>query len=363
MITKNDLIMKKVLSETPHKIVSVCDLASSKIECGKILNIIISRKCNKIFADLVINPIIMFELNDTDLEFDYTRIFNSICVMIGGILIDKLYQNQISIYLANYDLQVVRDKQKVYFPVPIQCMLNGIFGSKCEYHNINLLLEFSKNNIVNYIADIKIQSDLIFFQTQPNLTKVFLSAMFNHYEICELRLTQQPKINYKKILQDIKKNYVGRFTNTIYQNQSVTINNLLSMGGDFFVMNIYLFHMIKKIYLYFEEKNTNVIYKGKGFEHMKFIANKCNILNMSWDELVFESNLANPNLPKGIYQIEWKSEYNDVYKDKSLFYGDDLVVKLDEICIPSSDINLIICAQSINSILYVADMAGLEFYN
>lgn len=61
------------------------------------------QKYNDKQVDLISNPIIIFELNDDDLEFVPERIFNYIGLEIHGNNIDIIYDNQINILQKNMD--------------------------------------------------------------------------------------------------------------------------------------------------------------------------------------------------------------------------------------------------------------------
>lgn len=353
--TPNDLYIKDtLLNNTQHEIISVKNQMSSKVGRDKVLSIVICRECEYSLVDLIINPVVIFELNGTDLEFDYARIFRSIWIGIGGTQIDKLNQNQIMLYLAKYNLKVVCNEQKVFFPIPIQCVLGGLFSSKCMTHDIRFTFDFSNSPIIDCIDNMSLQTDFVMCKTKPDYAK-----------ICDAGIKYYTKNNIakKNNAQDyfFQKYENNGYLSLIYQNQTEICDNLLS-GGDNIKIKLGFNHEVKKIYLYMEDKNTKVIYKGKGFEHLEFIANGYIALEMNWEKMVLESKM-NSNLPNGIYQIDWENKCDEIYKGVSLSRIDSLILMLSEICVPSSNVSLVICADNINYLLYSDNMSGVAFSN
>lgn len=122
----------------------------------------------------------------------------------------------------------------------------------------------------------------------------------------------------------------------------------MTRGNTFdFIANVG-FGEIKCIYLYFQNDNINTIYEKKCFEQVQFILNGRIILCVDYETLVYDSYLSNPNLSKGIYQVDWIK-----YHNKSIIPEDSFVVRIigNNVLIPNISLN--ICADTKNHLVYM----------
>ncbi len=136
----NDLNTKNKITENNNwEIKYLYSFPIKPIGINKYTNInILAYKYGDKPVDLISNPVIIFELGDMNLEFVAERIFSEIKLVIGEFTIDKICQNQITVLQKKYDLAIKKIGSKVFFPLPINCLLksNGIIVSKCNYNTI-----------------------------------------------------------------------------------------------------------------------------------------------------------------------------------------------------------------------------------
>lgn len=133
IITQNNKYETKYLYSYPNSCVKIHT-------GGRFFIDILGHKYGNKIVDLICNSIVIFELNDEDYEFIPERIFENIAIEIGGIQIDKINMNYITILQKKYNLEIKKIGSKVFFPIPINCLLksNGIITSKCMNHGIRL---------------------------------------------------------------------------------------------------------------------------------------------------------------------------------------------------------------------------------
>lgn len=284
---------------------------------GKSFKIRIYPKYDDVCADRIINPLVVFELNNSDIEFDSTRIFKRIVVQINGHDIDSLEEtNQIMIYQKKLGLEVRQIGQKVFFPIPIEC-LNGFIPMPNSI--MNILFQFTNNAMINYIDNIEFRNDVVIFDTKPDLKNQIIPI--NH-------------VNYE------------------------SVENIMSQGNTFCFYISVGYLEIKNILLYLSNKLSDTIYKEKCFEQIEFIFNGRIILSIDYETLVYESYLLNPNLPKGVYQVNWAKYHNGPYTTDDYFN-----VRVVGNCVPDPNIDLHICTDNDAFFTYLDDGIGLKKYD
>lgn len=304
----------------------------------------------KNLADLIINPIVVIKLNNFDLEFDSSNVFKNIELEIGGTRIDKIYSNQINLYMSKYNLKSQRIGSKVFIPIPIESLLNGLLASKLKYMDIRIFFEFVDMKHIDCIEEFQVSYDLVKFSKEPNYKKISSDALSH---MCYKNKTTQ-RYGQKCLQHSTFGNFESEQIVLIKQNQYTGEQNL--NGFDNLKINTSFNHGIENFYIYFENIESSIIYKNKPFEQIEFIVNGYTTISMDYETLAYTSNLINPNLPKGMYQIEWKKYYNDVNPDS-------LIIQLKEISIPSSDICFNICAESYNYLHYGSGVCSFIFSN
>ena len=346
LITTNNNFEIKYLYSRPNGLVGI----------GKRISIPLSvHKYGDKQVDLVSNPIIIFELGDIDLEFVPQRIFHQIEFEIGGTQIDKISLNQINVLQKKYNLEVKQIGSKVFFPLPINCLLksNGIPISKCIYHELRLLFEFTNEQCIGCIQDICVRTDLIIFEKQPVWKN-----------ICEPILSE---ILEKSIYSDKMKNYIetkpyGDFESKqiikIKQNQFTGLECLNRQTDYKIKLNFY--HDIERFYIWFENSIDEIVYKEKPFDKISFIADNIKVLELDYEDFVYNTLSVNNNnkglgLGKGIYEIEWKNIIN--------YEPDILMVELNGLILPNQDICFGIYVELYNYLEFENGLSKIIFGN
>jgi hypothetical protein len=289
-------------------------------------------------VDMVANPIVIFELGETDLEFIPERVFNNIQFEIGGTQIDKIWTNQITVLQKKYNLEVKQIGSKVFFPLPINCLLksNGIPVSKCDFHEIRLWFEFTNEQFINCIKDMFVRTDLIILEKQPvwkNICEPILS------ELLETSVYSNKIITYikNKPYDDFESRQIIKFK----QNQFTGLEGL--NGNTDCKFGLGFNHDIERFYIWFENSNDNIIYKeDKPFDKISFIADNIKVLELDYEEIVYNTLTINGNkgLGKGVYEIEWKNIIN--------YNPDNFKVELNGLSLPDQNICFAIYAESYN---------------
>ncbi len=312
-------------------------------------------KYGDIDIDLISNPIIIFDLNDVDLEFVPEKIFNYITFEIGGQQIDKIYSNHMTILQKEYGLEVKKIGSKVFFPIPINCLLksNGILASKCKFHEIRFWLEFTNEPSIQCIGDMSLRIDITMLANKPNWTNIcgnILKESFNDPVHGE-----QLKSNEGKI-------YTGDFKNQ----QIIKIKHFQFTGAEQCDNNenvkikTYFNHWVNKLYIFFSN-TTNIngnIYKEQPFDRIRVIANQVIILDLDFETLLYETvskSKSNSVLPKGVYIIEIDKYIN--------YYCDTLNIELEGLSLPSPDIHFNVYAETTNYLKFDSNICQLMFLN
>lgn len=83
------------------------------------------------------NPIFELTLSEVpEEEIDLTKILSKVELLIGGSTIDKMCEDEINVYQRKYDVTPTQVGNKIFIPLPFNCMLssNGlIYNSNCRY--------------------------------------------------------------------------------------------------------------------------------------------------------------------------------------------------------------------------------------
>lgn len=348
LCTKN-----KIAENNNYEIKYLYSRPNGQVGCSKRITCTFNaNKYGDKYVDLISNPIAIFELNDTDLEFIPEKIFNSLQLEIGGCGIDKIELNLINILLKKYNLEVKQIGSKVFFPLPINCLLksNGIPVLRCKYHEIRLWIEFTNEPFIDCIKDMCIRTDLVFFDKQPiwkNICEPILSELLEksmYSEIMKKHIQNNPYNNFES-KQIIKfKNY--QFTGLVNLNGCIDYKSSLGFNHD-----------IERFYIWFENSNDKIIYKEKPFDKITFITNNIKVLELDYEDLVYNTLISNNNkgLGKGIYEIEWKNIVN--YNPK------DFRVELNGLSIPNQEICFSIHAESYNYLEFENMLSKTIFEN
>lgn len=309
----------------------------------------IAIQINKVEADLLLNPIIILELDETtDLEFDTTDIFNSIELGIGGSSIDKLYSNQLKIHQAIKGYDIKKINSKIFYPIPIDlfCKNEGLLISKLNYHDVQLLIEFTSNPCIASIKDIYIRTEALIMKTTPD-----------YFEISKYYINNSKnKDGYTRLNEYLDKNNTTIVK--IRENQLQTESLSSNISNAKYTINFN--HLVEKIFIYFEDKTNNSIYKNKLFDKIAFIINGLSILEYDYTTLVYDNEEKNIGykLPKGVLQIDFEK-----FCLKNLSKVNNFIVELYGITIPNDDIQFCLCANSVNFLYYGGGTAGILFSN
>jgi hypothetical protein len=324
---------------------SYSPLCTGSMGMGKRVSMII----NTLEADLLVNPIIIIEIDETfDLEFDTSNILDKISLEIGGTEIDRLYSNQLKIYQAKKGYEIKKIGSKIFYPLPFDSFDKdeGIMTSKCKLHEIRLWIEFGYNPHINNIKDMYVRTDAITIKTKPDYTKI------SKYYIND----SKNKDGYESL-----KNYLDNDNCQIVkikQNQFTGWEDLKTTGTNC-KRSIYYNNLVEKIFIYFEDKTNdfNSIYKFKIFDKITFIADGCIIIEYDWESLVYDNDEKNIGykLPNGVYQIDLEKFYS-----KNLSKVNKLVIEFSGLYAPDNT-GFFICGNSINYLKYENNICELCF--
>jgi hypothetical protein len=303
-------------------------------------------------VDLMTNPVIIFELNNKlDLEFDVRKIIQNITLEIGGLQIEKMYNNTIMIYQKIYDLEPKHIGSKVFFPIPFDCLLkfNGIIPSKCKLHEIRFLIEFTSNTLVDCIDYGKIRFDLDIFAIKPDYTKIC-----GHY--VKKLLTSYIDNKYKKSFQgdyDLAEFQITEFRHTCFHGNELIGFGTVSDNMIYKYCKPILDEQIERFIIYFENIVDNNIYKSKPFGSVIFWINNENVLEIDYETLVYENSESNlgHKLPNGVYEI--------VFKNIIKYVPEQISIEFRELEIPSDNICLAVVGEMTNYLIYGGDKCGL----
>lgn len=284
--------------------------------------------------ELLLNPIIVMELDETsDLEFDTSNIFNYIELNIGGSCIDKLYSNQLKIYQAIKGYEIKKVDSKIFFPLPFDAFNKdeGLIILKSKFYEIRLEIEFTSNPCIADIKDFYIRIDVITTKTSPDYMKI------NNYYIKD----SESKDGYLSIKEYLDKEDIQIVK--IKQNQFCDVE-ALSTSISNKKIKLHFYHLVEKIFIYFEDTTNSSIYKLRPFDKISFIA--CGCIVVEYDYENDEKNIGY-KLPRGVYQIDWNK-----FSSRNLSCVDNFNVELSGITVPNNNIGFCICANSINYLVY-----------
>jgi hypothetical protein len=307
---------------------------------------------------LILNPIAIFELDETDLEFIHERIFKYIQFEIGGIQIDEIWMNQITVLQKKYNLEVKQIGSKVFFPLPINFLLksNGIILSNCTKQEMRLWFEFSDDKFIGCIKNMLVRTELIILEKQPvwkNICEPVLNELQTNSIHSDKIKMIGTKLFDKIICAKPFDNFESKQITKIKQNQFMRMINLNENLN--FIINCNFCHDIERFYIWFENHLDNIIYKEKSFDKISFIVDDIKVLELDYDDLVYNTLKINNNkgIGEGIYEIEWKNIIN--------YDLNNFKVELNGLSLPSSDIYFNIYVESYNYLIYVDQMIEVLF--
>ena len=342
-ITKNNNYEIKYLYSRSNELIGI----------GKIITITINaNNYGDKQVDLVSNPVIIFELGETDLEFVPERIFSNIKFEIGGNRIDKIWMNHIIVLQKKLNLEVKKIGSKVFFPIPIYCLLksNGIIISKCNHYQLRLWIEFTYEPCIGSIQDMCLRTDLVILQTKPVWKNVCESVL------SELLVNS---IYSNKIKKYIETKPYGDFeSKQIIKIKQTQFTGMESLNGQSdSIIKLHFNHDIEGFYIWFENSEDNIIYKEKSFDKISFIIDSVKVLELDYEDLVYNTLIINNNkgLGKGIYEIEWKNIIN--------YDPTNFKIELKGLALPNSNIYFNIHAESNNYLNYEDSKCETLFSN
>lgn len=352
----SNLCIKKLMTvNNNYQMKYLYSRSNGTIKSGKLITILLSaNKYYDKYVDLVSNPIIIFELENEnlDLEFFPERIFATVAFEIGGCQIDKIYTNQIVVLQKKYNLKVKRIGSKVFFPLPINCLLksNGIPVSKCMYHELRFFFEFNNEQFINCIQDMCVRTELLILEKKPEWKNICEPILF---ELLETSIYSNNMKNY--IQNNSYENFESKQIIKFKQNQFTGLEN---MNGQYHCkINLHFNHDVERFYIWFENRIDNIVYEEKSFDKIAFIADNICVLEMNYEDLVYNTLTLNNNigLGKGIYEINWKHIIN--------YNPNILQVELNGLTLPNQDICFSICAESYNYLEFEKLVSKIIFRN
>jgi len=291
---------------------------ANNIPCENLVQNIIINKSND---ELLLNPVIIIELDDTlDLEFDVTDIFNSIELYIENYQIDMFSKNQLKIYQTIKGFEIKKIDSKIFYPLPF-----NLFGNKISnylFNKIKLSIFYTSNPCISDIKNICVKTDVVSMKTNLNIEdskNMDESTIIKDFlEIDTYQIT--------KIKQNLTQEMEGLSTHRSNQKIMLNFNN---------------HNPIDKFFIYFEDTTNDTIYKLRPFDKIIFFINGNTVLEYDYETLIYDNDEKNIgyNLPKGVYQIDWNK-----FSLKNLSPINNFIVKLCGISIPNNNIVFCICA-------------------
>ena len=310
---------------------------------------IIQKHDNKII-DLITNFLFVIELKNENIEINVNKIFDKISLEIAGISILRLYKHQIPILQSFYGLEVKRVGNKIYYPIPFECGLNGN-GILVPYLYDTYIIQFYFNFINEYnenISNIELNYDCLFVEgnlLNNNLTNIKLVHNGELYQpdltskqINTIHNNSNTKIMHIKCYKTngelYKKCIISRLVDYEYTGEDI-ITNIHVKSSKFY---LYFNKVIKRLFFYFEY-DTN-IYENKIFNSIKFIADGLEVFNLNYDDIINNKY----NVPSGVYVIDML-KYLDIAAYKHY-------IEFDGLNIPFENIKFQVFTESINYIKY-----------
>lgn len=347
--TIKELIPNNILFKTEYYFNTTHNLSS--LSPNKEISFVIG----PLNVELISNPIFIFELDEEnyDLEFDIDSVFDYIELKIGGLTIDKLYDEQIKIYNLIYGFEIKKVGSKIFYPIPFYCMNNGygIFASKCKYNNINIKIKFSYNEFVRMIKQPVIRTEFISDKSY-DVDFSILNTYFYKYYIKKINNSQ---INLSHLNKDHEKIQYVKIKN----NQFSGIINLQQNTPNVKIKCDFN-HCIDKFFIYFQNINDKTIYTNiQQFEIIKFIIEKNIVLEYDYISLLNNNSKSvyRYDIPNGIFEIKWNL---DKYKNFSRIHCFE--IEFIGLMVPHN-VGFCICAESLNYLIYRNDMCGLYLSN
>lgn len=301
-------------------------------------------------VELILNPVMIIELeeeeNDFDLVFDISNVFVSIKLVNAGTYFDELYSHTyISILNKIYGLEIKKVGSKIFYPLPFECMCeaNGLLAK----HNFYLELKFGSGKHINLIKSLTIRTDTISPLSKPEystLNKQISNFFKNNYGN-----------NYKPVFVDENNNQL--IMTKIKQSQS---NVLTLQNNPRIKSSVHFNHIVDRFFLYFVNSKDGLIYSNtQQFELIIFIANGYEVLEYDYETLINMNNksVLRYELPKGVFEIKW-----NVPNYKNLSRIEKFQVELIGLMVPT-DIQCVICAESVNFLGYNNNLCGCYFSN
>lgn len=357
---KKEYTLKEIIKKNnSYEIIYYDDYYNLPIKPNGNISVVITDKHfnEKKSVELVSNPVIIFELDDDndEFEFDLDYVFDDIELNIGYSQIDKINDVQIKIYNIVYGLDIKKIGSKIYYPIPFPSLVNenGIIISKCKYHDIKINIKFSKHEFVRMIKSFTIRTELLSLSdTDKNFIdyKIFNNQAYKYYLSYFNDHTIYNWIN-TKIYNNLEQIQFVK----INQNQFFELNTITNTNTK---IKLDFNHNIDRFFIYFQNyKDLSIYTNTQQFEKIKFIVNNHVILEYDYDTLLYNNSksILGYELPNGIFEIKWNT-----FEYKNLSKIDQISIQLNGLFVPT-DVAFGICAENINLLQYCNDLCGLRF--
>lgn len=277
---------------------------------------------------LISNPVLILTTSNT-VEYDANKILNKIELNIENSQIDCLHNNnQVYIYQKLYNLQTRVIGNKIFIPLPINCLLkkNGLFVQKCSSQDINIVVELSDYSTKLIFNSIEIRFDCLILTNNFNYDNIF---------------TLVNSITHKNQLITHEAN------NKFY----LEIKNIVFLGLESFCgatnhkFIIPLLYDPKRIIFCIEsnDRERKII---QCFNNIKILADGHTIFESDYETLLFDTNISS-----GIFVINFENILS--------FHPKHFMIVFDGIT--EQNINLNWFVESKNYLLYSENKAELLF--
>ncbi len=316
---------------------------------------IIYKKYGNQSIDFATNFVLEIELENSEYNFNTDNVFEYISLEISNTKIDKIYLNQIHILQKIYGLEVKKIDNKIFYPIPMECLINGngllvskFYGDYCENVEIRIWIELINNNQenLNNIKSIKLNYDGIILDNGldklQNITTINLNYKPNitQYNLSSKELDLVTNKSNEKVMI-INCNDKKQALTTKYIENYFTGSEKFNKSSKIKTNNV---NRVERFIIYFEDSLNYNVCKEKVFDSIKFVANGKEIFDIDYYKLLSETNEKYPGLPIGVYVIDF-FDYINYVPEREVF--DFIGLKL-----PSDDIQVNIISQVVNFIGY-----------
>ncbi len=316
---------------------------------------IIYKKYGNQLIDFATNFVLEIELDNSEYNFNTDKVFEYISLEISGNKVDKIYLNQIHILQKIYGLEVKKIDNKIFYPIPMECLTNGnglllskFYADYCENVEIRIWIEFINNNQENLdnIKNIKLNYDGIILDNGldklQNITTINLNYKPNitQYNLSSKELDLVTNKSNEKVMI-INCNNKKQALTTKYIENYFTGSEKFNKSSKIKTSNT---KRVERFIIYFEDSLNYNVCKEKVFDSIKFVANGKEIFDIDYYKLLSETNEKYPGLPIGVYVIDF-FDYINYVPEREVF--DFVGLKL-----PSDDIQVNIISQVVNFIGY-----------